>query len=373
MLPALQHQRAAARCSSSSSCRTSVVSISSRPSPNLLVAAAAAATATAAVRRPPSVLLRSPPAARRPPRSLPATHIKATSKDDTATSAAALEAARARDRGLALRAEAEAPFRVLRLVFFGFSVVSASIALLVSLPQLAGALGGARGALPRDDVLINIAIDGGAALIFGLLFRADWAARDKQLARLAREEALGALPVALANGKNLPLAALRGTARPVLVAGTRQQVEAAAAAAEPYRKELQRRGVVLIAAAIYEDEAGGGGAGVGAAAGQQQPQQQQGGEDPEQDAKDLLRWRADVRRPAAWREWLDAQVGQSKASADKGGKGATTGLFVGLRLDGRVRSSGLGSPPWARYAAELPPLEGDKSWTGFFSSFDGRV
>lgn len=41
--------------------------------------------------------------------------------------------------------------------------------------------------------------------------------------------------------------------------------------------------------------------------------------------------------------------------------------------DGRTRSSGMGSPPWARYAVELAPLEGDDKWTGFFDGFDGRV
>jgi hypothetical protein len=33
----------------------------------------------------------------------------------------------------------------------------------------------------------------------------------------------------------------------------------------------------------------------------------------------------------------------------------------------------MGSPPWARYAVELAPLEGDDKWTGFFDGFDGRV
>ena len=39
------------------------------------------------------------------------------------------------------------------------------------------------------------------------------------------------------------------------------------------------------------------------------------------------------------------------------------GLFVGLRLDGRVRSSGQGMPPWARFAAELAPLSGEGAGT----------
>ena len=34
------------------------------------------------------------------------------------------------------------------------------------------------------------------------------------------------------------------------------------------------------------------------------------------------------------------------------------GLYVSLRLDGRVRASGTGSPPWHRFANELPPVKG---------------
>lgn len=46
---------------------------------------------------------------------------------------------------------------------------------------------------------------------------------------------------------------------------------------------------------------------------------------------------------------------------------------MGLRLDGRVRSSGQGLPPWQRYMMELAPLSGDDKWSGFFDGFDGRV
>lgn len=55
-----------------------------------------------------------------------------------------------------MRAEAEAPFRSLRLVLFGFSVLSAGVATLISMPQLAGALGGARGAMQVEEVLQNV-------------------------------------------------------------------------------------------------------------------------------------------------------------------------------------------------------------------------
>ena len=39
------------------------------------------------------------------------------------------------------------------------------------------------------------------------------------------------------------------------------------------------------------------------------------------------------------------------------------GLYVGLRLDGRVRASGVGSPPYQRFVKELAPVSGALSYT----------
>eukprot|EP00879_Flechtneria_rotunda_P032067 GHRR01035218.1.p1 GENE.GHRR01035218.1~~GHRR01035218.1.p1 ORF type:complete len:124 (+),score=30.38 GHRR01035218.1:194-565(+) len=82
---------------------------------------------------------------------------------------------------------------------------------------------------------------------------------------------------------------------------------------------------------------------------------------------DQLRWRAAALNPDAWKQWFSDQLALApNASPDRG-------LYVGLRLDGRVRASGMGQPPWARFAVELAPLEGEGKWTGFFDGFDGKV
>lgn len=39
---------------------------------------------------------------------------------------------------------------------------------------------------------------------------------------------------------------------------------------------------------------------------------------------------------------------------------AEKGLYISLRLDGRVRASGTGSPPWQRLVRELPPNSGER-------------
>jgi uncharacterized protein YigA (DUF484 family) len=53
-------------------------------------------------------------------------------------------------------------------------------------------------------------------------------ARDKQMARLAREERLAALTMQLGNGKRVRVGDLQGKSRVVIVAGTQQQVGTAA-------------------------------------------------------------------------------------------------------------------------------------------------
>lgn len=155
--------------------------------------------------------------------------------------------------------------RPLRLVLYGFSVASAGVATLISLPQLAGALGGAPSALPLEDVLTNLGIDLGAVGLFAWLFSLDWAARERQIARLGRESALAALSVQLSSGRRVRLEDLQGFARVVLLAGTTEQVAAALAAAAPLRESLQARGVLVVPLPIYGGVSDGAAHGVGLA------------------------------------------------------------------------------------------------------------
>lgn len=64
--------------------------------------------------------------------------------------------------------------RPLRLVLCGFSIASAGVGTLISIPQLIGATVGAPGALDTVVVLQNIAINLGAVGIFSFLFSRDW-------------------------------------------------------------------------------------------------------------------------------------------------------------------------------------------------------
>lgn len=45
--------------------------------------------------------------------------------------------------------------------------------------------------------------------------------------------------------------------------------------------------------------------------------------------------------------------------------------YISLRLDGRVRGSGVGVPPWQAMSLQLPPLKG--IWGGALDGMDGKV
>jgi hypothetical protein len=248
----------------------------------------------------------------------------------------------------ALRAEVEAPFRSLRLVLFGFGTVSATLATLFSFPYIIATLSGAPNAKSLTEVFQDFGINVGALAACAALLRNDLQAREKQMDRLLREDKLGACQLELANGRVLRLAQLRGAARPVIVAGTPAQVATALEDAEPYKEVLADRGVLVICVPISNDP-GGEGSG-------EQPLPALTSED--------LRWRAVPIRLDEWRRWFNEQ-------ASAAGKSMENGLYLSLRLDGRVRGSGQGRPPWAKLAAALPPTEG--FFGGLLDGMDGRV
>ena len=55
-----------------------------------------------------------------------------------------------------------------------------------------------------------------------------------------------------------------------------------------------------------------------------------------------------------WKAWFKEQADLAGAKIDRG-------LYISLRLDGRVRGSGLGPPPWQRLIAQLPKAEGERA------------
>lgn len=65
-----------------------------------------------------------------------------------------------------------------------------------------------------------------------------------------------------------------------------------------------------------------------------------------------------------WSKWLDEQKKLANVSSE-------SPVYMSLRMDGRVRGSGVGYPPWNAFVAQLPPVKG--IWSGLLDGMDGRV
>jgi hypothetical protein len=61
------------------------------------------------------------------------------------------------------------------------------------------------------------------------------------------------------------------------------------------------------------------------------------------------RWELTPYALPEWQAWVAAQKKAADITSDA--------LYVQVQLDGSVRSSGVGQPPWAKFVEELPELD----------------
>ena len=249
----------------------------------------------------------------------------------------------------ALRAEAEAPFRVVRKFGYAALAGSAGVGTLTALLKSVTSVFGAAGAGSFAENAQNLGIDVAALSLFGFLLNSELKQEKKQLARLEREESLAELKVELGSRRRLAgLGSLRGFARPVIVAGSEAYVNAALAEAASLQADLQQRGVVVVPLAFRVDQDKGLLEAM-----------------PLEEGVPQDRW---VLAPVRTEEWLAWLAQQSEAN----GIAVGTDVYLGLRMDGRVRASGVRSPPWAAFVAQLAPTDG--AWgSDFMAGFDGEI
>ncbi|KAL3678814.1 hypothetical protein R1sor_021770 [Riccia sorocarpa] len=259
-----------------------------------------------------------------------------------------------------IRSEVISPFRTVRMFFSLAFIASGSLGFLLTLPRLIGALGHAANASPVEGVLKDLAIDLAAVAAFGLLYRSDTRARNVQLAKLSREETLGALRVELANKKVVTLEQLRGLCRIVIVSGPTSYVQEALDKGEQLREELLERGVLVVP---YPTD----GPRLSSQPTSSSVQQNSGSTAAIQEQTVVTptsRWLANPIYTAEWTRWLKEQKKLANLAEDKS-------VYISLRLDGRVRGSGVSLPPWKAFVAQLPPMKG--IWKGPLDGMDGRI
>ena len=258
-----------------------------------------------------------------------------------------------------LRAEAKAPFRLLRLFGLGAFGLGSAVAGVITLPQLLSAASSAQAGLDGGAEKLasaggNLAVDAGVLALSLVLLRRELDA--KALAEAAAEAELqisqlrlvqpspsNSAPATPTDVASLPLASLRGRLRPLLLVGSAPHLRGCARGAEPLKREIVRRGMLVCALC---DDADGGLApvakrGFGAASEVERKAERAaggGGEafSPNEEGK---RWKAQLWDVPAWRDW-------AKAVRDARGWGEREPFFCSLDADGCVTLCAQGAPDW---------------------------
>ncbi|XP_062079314.1 protein LOW PSII ACCUMULATION 1, chloroplastic [Humulus lupulus] len=251
-----------------------------------------------------------------------------------------------------IRSEVLTPFRSVRMFFYVAFIASAGLGGLIATTQLIGALTNPSRAAEVTEISKGLAIDVGAVLIFAFLYSRENNAKNAQLARLSREESLSNLKLRVDDKRVIPLSSLRGIARLVICAGPESYISESFRLSQPFTEGLLERGVLVVPFSTdgnvpkfeYEES------------------DEKTSETTSPNRKKL--WQLRTYDVSAWSEWLNEQKKMANVSPD-------SPVYLSLRLDGRVRGSGVGYPPWNAFVAQLPPVKG--LWSGLLDGMDGRV
>ncbi|RLM93776.1 protein LOW PSII ACCUMULATION 1, chloroplastic [Panicum miliaceum] len=261
-------------------------------------------------------------------------------------------------RDLKLISEVQAPFRGVRRFFYVALTAAAGISTFFTIPRLILAVQGGDGAPDLLETAGNAAINIGGIVVLVALYFWENKKEEKQITQISRNETLSRLPVRLSTNRIIELVQLRDITRPVILAGSKASVTQALQRAERYRTELLKRGVLLIPVifgASKKDQTKPRGFGTRRAAASAPSV----GGDFEKRTESIaaksclkaeVRFKADVVSPEQWESWIRDQ---------QESEGVTPGedVYIILRLDGRVRRSGIGMPNWNDILQELPRLE----------------
>nr|XP_043635534.1 protein LOW PSII ACCUMULATION 1, chloroplastic [Erigeron canadensis] len=249
-----------------------------------------------------------------------------------------------------IRSEVLTPFRSVRMFFYIAFVAQASLGGLIATTQLIGALSNPARADSVIDIAKGLGIDVGAAALFGFLYNRENKIKNAQMARLSREENLSNLKLRVDEKKIITVSEFRGLARLVILAGPSSFITEAFKRSETFTEQLIERGVLVVPFSTDGNA----------------PEFEF---DETDDSKDLTNkrkrlWQLVPVLTPEWSDWLDDQKKLANVSPE-------SPVYLSLRLDGRVRGSGVGYPPWNAFVAQLPPVKG--MWSGLLDGMDGRV
>ncbi|KAK6937693.1 Protein LOW PSII ACCUMULATION 1-like [Dillenia turbinata] len=286
-----------------------------------------------------------------------------------------------------IRSEVLSPFRSVRMFFYLAFVASGALGGLIATTQLIGALSNPSRSAEIPDIVKGLGIDIAAVAFFAFLYSQENKAKSAQLVKLSREEGLSNLKLRIDEKRIIPVSSLRGIARLVILAGPASFINESFRLSEPFTQSLLDRGVLVVPFATdgyspsFEFE-----------------------ENEEMAVKRKRLWQLSPVYTTEWSKWLDEQKKLASVPPDSPVYGLrnytcfplqdnfmsllvliqswhfslnckkivpSVCLYLSLRMDGRVRGSGVGYPPWNAFSVQLPPVKG--MWSGLLDGMDGRV
>ncbi|KAJ6794560.1 protein LOW PSII ACCUMULATION 1, chloroplastic isoform X1 [Iris pallida] len=293
----------------------------------------------------PLLLLRSSSSRRRTtkPNCNPTVCFSSANKPSSSSSSEISSAAK-------IRSEVLSPFRSVRMFFYVAFIASAGLGTLITIPRLISTLANSSRSSELPDVLIGLGIDVGAVLIFAFLYVRENNAKNVQISRLSREERLSNLKLRVNENKIISVNSLRGIARLVILAGPASFIKESFERSKSFSEGLIERGILVVPFATDGEPL-------------DLDIEESGEEATVTDRKRRL-WQLSPVLTSEWAKWIDEQKKLAKVAPD-------SPVYLSLRMDGRVRGSGVGYPPWNAFVAQLPPVKG--IWLGLLDGMDGRV
>ncbi|KAJ7972558.1 protein LOW PSII ACCUMULATION 1, chloroplastic-like [Quillaja saponaria] len=249
-----------------------------------------------------------------------------------------------------IRSEVLSPFRSVRMFFYLAFIASAGLGGLIATTQLIAALANSSKAAAVPEIVKGLGIDIGAVSLFVFLYSRENNAKNAQVARLSREENLSNLKLRVDEKRVIPVSSLRGIARLVICAGPASFITESFKRSEPFTQSLLDRGVLVVPFVTDGNSLN--------------LEFDESEELEEVTTKRNRLWQLAPVFISEWSKWIDEQKKLAKVSPE-------SPVYLSLRLDGRVRGSGVGYPPWNALVAQLPQVKG--IWSGLLDGMDGRV
>ncbi|CAH9132881.1 unnamed protein product, partial [Cuscuta epithymum] len=224
-----------------------------------------------------------------------------------------------------IRSEVLSPFRSVRMFFYLAFAASGALGGFIATTRLIAALASSSRAAELPEILQGLAIDIGAASLFAFLYYRENRSKNAQLLKLSREESLSNLKLRVNETKILPVSDFRGIARLVILAGPSSFISECFKLSEPFTDSLVERGVLVVPFASD--------------ANMPNFEFDENEQMKEKNARRKRLWQLSPVYVTNWTKWINEQKNLANISPE-------SPVYLLLRMDGRVRGSGVGYPPW---------------------------